>query len=449
MIVQFFNHGTGKADSAVRYLLQDNDSNGNQRNSKPEIFYGDPDLTKLLIDNNPRKYKYNSGVIAFRDDEKPTDKELKQVVKAFYEAFAPGLGPDRLNMLIVRHEDKGNTELHLLIPMIDAKTQKQFNINPPGEITKQMFRDFQAIWNHKLGYAQVVEDLLKAEFSNFDKKVPAGKTSNTIKDRLSVEIPKLIRKEKINNRNELIGFLEERGCTVTRKGMDYISLKFPNQKKATRLTGPVFSKNSDYKKLVEQADAVLNNTHLNDFQISKIKVRLNESTDYRRNFIEKRLNKPKRTPKGSNAYCGKRSLNSAKIPKTQEISSTNKNQPGIKSGKISNSIEKGISFKDAIKATSGAKGSQNAKSPVSERKTSSGSIQGVAKSLASLQMQIDSAQADLANAQTLEDRIKAEAKLNSLILQKNKLLAELEQARIAELNQEQAPGHTPRRRPRP
>jgi len=115
----------------------------------------------------------------------------------------------------------------------------------------------------------------------------------------------------------------------------------------------------------------------------------------------------------------------------------------------STSVEKGISFQDAIKATSGAKGSQNAKSPVSERKTSSGAVQGVAKSLASLQMQIDSAQADLANAQTLEDRIKAEAKLNSLILQKNKLLAELEQARIAELNQEQAPGHTPRRRPRP
>ena len=102
-----------------------------------------------------------------------------------------------------------------------------------------------------------------------------------------------------------------------------------------------------------------------------------------------------------------------------------------------------------MKATSGAKGSQYAKSSPSERKKSSGAVQGVAKSLASLQMQIDSAQADLANAQTLEERIKAEAKLNSLILQKNKLLAELEQARIAELNQEQAPGHTPRRRPRP
>lgn len=448
MIVQFFNHGTGKADSAVRYLLQDNDSNGNPRNPKPEIFYGDPDLTKLLIDNNPRKFKYSSGVIAFRDDEKPTEAQLNKIIKDFYLTFAPGLGPDRLNMLIVRHEDKGNTELHLLIPMIDAKTQKQFNITPPGEDSKQMFRDFQAMWNHKLGYAQVVEDPLKAEFSNFDKKVPAGKTSNTIKNRLSVEIPKLIRKGKINNRNELIRFLEERDCTITRKGMDYISVKFPNQKKATRLTGPVFSKNSDYKKLVNEADAVLNNTFLNSFQVLRIKVRLEGSTEYRRNFIENRFNKPKRIRKGTTIKpkLPKQKLTSTTI---QEKISINSNKPEIISEKISNSAEKGISFFEAVKATSGAKGSQYAKSSPSERKKSSGAVQGVAKSLASLQMQIDSAQADLANAQTLEDRIKAEAKLNSLILQKNKLLAELEQARIAELNQEQEPGHTPRRRPRP
>ncbi len=447
MIVQFFNHGTGKADSAVRYLLQDNDSNGNPRNPKPEIFYGDPDLTKLLIDNNPRKFKYSSGVIAFRDDEKPTEAQLNKIIKDFYLTFAPGLGPDRLNMLIVRHEDKGNTELHLLIPMIDAKTQKQFNITPPGEASKQMFRDFQAMWNHKLGYAQVVEDPLKAEFSNFDKKVPAGKTSNTIKNRLSVEIPKLIRKGKINNRNELIGFLEERGCTITRKGMDYISVKFPNQKKATRLTGPVFSKNSDYKKLVNEADAVLNNTFLNSFQVSRIKVRLEGSTEYRRNFIENRFNKPKRIRKGTTIKpkLPKQKLTSATV---QDISSINKNQPETNSGKILSNVDRGISNK-LRNPTSGAKGSQYAKSPVSERKKSSGAVQGVAKSLASLQMQIDSAQADLANAQTLEDRIKAEAKLNSLILQKNKLLAEIEQARIAELNQEQAPATTPRRRPRP
>jgi hypothetical protein len=229
--------------------------------------------------------------------------------------------------------------------------------------------------------------------------------------------------------------------------VDYISVKFPNQKKATRLTGPVFSKNADYKKLVRQADTVLNNTHLNEFQISKIKVRLNESTEYRRNFIENRFNKPKRIRKGTTIKpkLPKQKLTSTNI---QEISSTKTKQPEINSGKISNNVDRGILNK-LRNPTSGAKGSQNAKSPVSERKTSSGAVQGVAKSLAGLQVQIDSAQADLANAQTFEDRIKAEAKLNSLILQKNKLLAELEQARIAELNQEQAPGHTPRRRPRP
>jgi len=126
MIVQFFNHGKGKSKSAIGYLLSAKDSEGKVRNPPPEIFYGDKKLTANLIDNNPNEFKYTSGVIAFRDNEKPTNAQLKQIVKAFYEAFAPGLGPDRVNMFIVKHQDKGNIELHFLIPRLDMKTMKSF-----------------------------------------------------------------------------------------------------------------------------------------------------------------------------------------------------------------------------------------------------------------------------------------------------------------------------------
>ncbi len=92
MILQFFNHGTGKSKSAINYLLSEKDSEGKIRNPPPEIFYGDTDLTGIIIDTNPRKFKYTSGVIAFRDHEKPTKKQLNQIINSFYDYFAPGLG---------------------------------------------------------------------------------------------------------------------------------------------------------------------------------------------------------------------------------------------------------------------------------------------------------------------------------------------------------------------
>ncbi|WP_298610354.1 relaxase/mobilization nuclease domain-containing protein [uncultured Thiothrix sp.] len=441
MIMQFFNHGTGKSKSAINYLLQDNDSNGKPRDPKPEIFFGDPELTGLLIDNNTKKFKYTSGVIAFRDEEKPTDAQLRKIIKSIYDTFAPGLGLNRLNMLVVRHEDKGNTELHLLIPMIDAKTMKQFNIDPPGKHATQLVKDFSALWNHKLGYAQVSEDPLRAEFTAYDKKVPAGKSSKTIKERISIEIPKLIRKGKIKDRDDLIKFFEDRGCKITRKGVESISIKFPNQQKAIKLKGPLFSKSSDYKELVQQADKILKSTFLNDFQVSNISNRLQESVNYRKNFIEGRYNKPKRIPKGSNAYSGKIKIPSKNIPEVKP--STFKPSNDFSSENISKNIDDNFLTK-LRNSNSKSNESQNATNSPADRKNNSGAVQGIAKSLTSLQAQINSAHADLANAQTLEERIQAETKLFKLMAQRNRLLAELEQARIAELNQEQAPTRRPK-----
>lgn len=61
-------------------------------------------------------------------------------------------------------------------------------------------------------------------------------------------------------------------------------------------------------------------------------------------------------------------------------------------------------------------------------------MDGITKSLTALQVQIDAAQADLANARTFDERIRAEQRLAELMAQRNRLLAELEDARRAELN---------------
>lgn len=50
MIISFFNHGTGKAASAINYLFSKHDSDGKLREPPAELFYGDADITKVLID---------------------------------------------------------------------------------------------------------------------------------------------------------------------------------------------------------------------------------------------------------------------------------------------------------------------------------------------------------------------------------------------------------------
>lgn len=426
MIVQFFNHGTGNSHSAINYLLNEKDSEGNKRDPQPEIYSGDPALTGFLIDNNPRKFKYSSGAIAFRDGEKPTDKQIEQIMKTFRETFCPDLGPDKINMLVVKHQDKGNIELHILVPMMEMTTLKRFNINPPGKHNQQLCKDFSAFWNHKLGYAQVVEDPLKAQFRQFDLKVDRTGQAKYSKESFSRIVAKKIREGKINSRDELCGYLTNKGFTITRKGKDYISVKSPSQKKAIRMYGPIFTKRADYKELVKQADQVLNNTKLNEFQYGNIVERMRVTREYRKNYNNKTYVPRKiKAHKGTKVHGFKKSLIQKQTPNKN-------NSPEMQNKTISVKSESNQQAKanNQIKAIRNSNKTSSPTAPVNKVDRTF----GVNKSLASLQGQIDAAQADLANATTLEDRIRAEQKLQELMAQRNRLLADLEEAKKSELN---------------
>lgn len=137
-----------------------------QREPLPEILSGDPDITSMLIDMNQRKFKYTSCVLAFRDSENPTDKQIKDVLKDFRNTFAPGLDQIEVDMLQVLHRDKGNTEIHIIIPMVEIKSGRQFNINPPGKHAQQLSRDFQAFWNDRVDMIRLFLILLKFNYQN-------------------------------------------------------------------------------------------------------------------------------------------------------------------------------------------------------------------------------------------------------------------------------------------
>lgn len=251
MIISTFKTGKGKSKGPLNYLLG-NDKDNKPRNPKPEIIKGDRKLTEILIDSNHRQYKYTSGAIAFRDNEQPTEEQLEKIIDAFEKSFTPGL-EERVPLLWVKHQDKGNTELHFICPMQDARTGKQFNICPPGENFKQMYRDFQSLINDKYGWEQVRGNMLKAQMTEIDKAQPDN-SNNKIKEALSKKIEEKAKKGELNNRSHLIDFLKNLGFEITRQAKDYISVKHHKAKKATRLKGPAFEDSANYQDLLKQTD---------------------------------------------------------------------------------------------------------------------------------------------------------------------------------------------------
>jgi hypothetical protein len=198
------------------------------------------------------------------------------------------------------------------------------------------------------------------------------------------------------------------------------------------MIGPMFEKNANFKELIKYADIALNNSQLNPFELSSVINRLNTAVSYRKTFNNKTyVNKPKRIYKSVNK---KPAISKSKPVQAVNIQINSNTKPQeIKSESLSAKSKNQSSGKN-IKPKSNKSGSQSATSPPSGKVNSVNRTHGVINSLGSLQIQIDAAQADLANSTSLEGRINAESRLRDLMFQRNKLLEDLELAKLAELN---------------
>jgi len=162
MMIRFFAHGDGSGGAAVDYLLAEEvaayDAQRHRikgetvrREILPEVLGGNADQTRLLIDNNHRKWRYTSGVIAFAASDAPTPDEQERVMQGFEVAAFAGMAEDQCNILWVRHQHMDNVELHFLIPRVELYDNRAFNAAPPGAET--YFNAFRDYWNGFKGWA--------------------------------------------------------------------------------------------------------------------------------------------------------------------------------------------------------------------------------------------------------------------------------------------------------
>jgi hypothetical protein len=173
MIVRIFDQGQGLGGVGhINYLLDPQSHQGYE----PQVVYGNAEITKSIITNMPstRKHSYVAGVIAFKDDEKLTQQQQQSLIYRFMDAFAPTHRDAKINFLFVRHQDKGNLELHFVCPRTLLSPKgfgKAFNLHPPGKSNQLFFESFTKLENYRLGFDQVDRKQMTAKNVIFYQKI--------------------------------------------------------------------------------------------------------------------------------------------------------------------------------------------------------------------------------------------------------------------------------------
>ncbi len=305
MIVRVFSSGTSRGE-AINYLLSDKDYTGANRKIKPKIIEGNINTTIEIINSIGRDWKYVSGVIAFRDNEKPTQEQMLNVIDKFKKTFFAGLSANQYNALFVLHGDKDNHEIHFVVPMTELTTGKRLNIHPPGQKNLGLYQTFSKVLNQELGYAQIVPDPLKIALPSHKLKSPEFKADNRKNTLLQTHIKKAIVSGKVQNRNQLCNFLEdELGVHVHRQGKDYISIRLPGDQKNRRLKGPMFEENANYRDMLETSRKSKVPVILTDTQYQEQKAKLNELINERAAFNKMAYSKAKPVRLGGEARAEK------------------------------------------------------------------------------------------------------------------------------------------------
>lgn len=442
MIVRVFKAGISRGESPVNYLLSDRDHTGQPRPVAPEVLEGNPDLTVAIINNIQRKHKYVSGAIAFRDNEQPTREQMHEVIRSFKQTMCPGLGPENFNSLFVLHCDKGNTEIHFVVPMIEMTTGKRMNIHPPGQLNIQLYEAFTQVMNHRLGYAQVVPDPLKLALSDFERCTAEGKTDRSNKLYLHKRLTKAIRSGEVVNRDQLCEFLTEQfGVEITRKGQDYLSIKFPGSEKAKRFRGPLYNASADYSRLVQTARDAKHEHRLSPTEYRQAENTLTQLIEARRQF-------------NIRAYLSPRMLRSQRMQMNRQLRQGNPVQPITITTKENPMIKKPVPTKTAARRQTETS-SVTVPPAIRDRSAVLASIQsireqamsgsnatiatsdGIAEiigSLGEIESGINAAISDMNQAKNPKQRAAAERRMIKLVEQKRRLEVQLGQAKARQLN---------------
>lgn len=290
MLVKFFRHGTGSAAGPLNYLL-----GSDRQRADAKVLYGDPTMTKHLINVTPFKQKYKSGVLSFTEQaDSFTDEQKMDIMQRFEQTLFVGLEPDQYDILWIEHCDKdkvaavdeygdeiegslvgGRLELNFLIPCMELRSGKSLQPFYAGADLVRV-NAFKNIINHEYKLTNPCDPLRKREVNPyvdnaprptpFDVKKTTKKadidedtrkdaeiiknptTHSQLKEAIDRQMLRLLEKANIRDRYSVSDQLRRWGLTVKRQTERSISVFHPNINKNIRLKGYIYEQNFDYNR---------------------------------------------------------------------------------------------------------------------------------------------------------------------------------------------------------
>ena len=238
-------HKTGASGGAsAEYLEDEKDHKGRER-AGVEVLRGDPKLVGAIADSLDFKHRHTSAVIAWAPEDKPTGKEMNDVLDDFEHLAWAGLEPDRYAWSAVRHDEPGGgVHVHILAARVDLETGKSLNIAPPG--WQKDFYPWRDYHNLKHNWARP-DDPARARkcqpghqaLIDADRFKDGLSAATNPKADITDYLDQQINLDLINNRDDIVHSLQEIG-QVTRTGKDYISVKPEGFDRAIRLRGAIY-----------------------------------------------------------------------------------------------------------------------------------------------------------------------------------------------------------------
>ena len=239
MICKFLDSKTAHGAFAVDYCL----NTERVKDNTARIIKGDELETRLLIQNNQYKHKACFGVLSFSEsaDEVSEQKKL-EIINDFEKNFLGDFMLEHINILWIEHSDKNNRlERNFIIPCVELKTGKNYMPYTHKRDFSRLKR-WQETINLENNFTSPSDPKRARSFKCDYQQEQAGLLNkyNDIKE-LDEHLHKLVAAGVICSRNEILENLKNIGCEITRAGKDYISVKLPNTKKATRLKGGIYN----------------------------------------------------------------------------------------------------------------------------------------------------------------------------------------------------------------
>ena len=187
-----------------------------------------------------------------------------------HQAFA-GMASDACNILWVMHREKGNVELHFVIPRVDLRTGKSFNPCPPGKFYKAQYRSFVESFTKEYSLINPYEkkkelNLVKARGEDW-----MTGSRKEIRAKLHNDIRNAVLSKKLSNRDAIISYIKESGHLITRAGKDYITVKIIQSDTRIRLKGELYNEDFSYKQWVkDRSKSIRRQSSLNQLRAKNI-----------------------------------------------------------------------------------------------------------------------------------------------------------------------------------